>query len=68
MVEGRRRLLSEWMAWREQEMEDLRAERLEIGLPEEPEDLASVGADGEPAKVVEEIVEEIVDETEEIIS
>ena len=68
VVEERRRLLSEWLAWREQEMEDLRAERVEEGLPEEPEDLSTVGANDEPAKVVEEIVEEIVDETEEIIS
>ena len=68
VVEERRRLLSEWLAWREQEMEDLKAERLEEGLPEEQEDMSGVGTNGEPAKVVEEIVEEIVDETEEIIS
>ena len=68
VVEERRRLLSEWLAWREQEQEDLKAERLEEGLPEEPEDLSGVGTNGELAKVVEEIVEEIVDETEEIIS
>ena len=68
VVEHRRRLLSEWYAWREQEMEDLRMERVDMGLPEEPEEIVPAGADGEPAKVVEEIVEEIVDETEEIIS
>lgn len=68
IVEHRRRLLDEWISWREREMEDLREERVELGLPEEPEEIAPVGADGEPAKVVEEIVEEIVDETEEILS
>ena len=39
-----------------------------MGLPEELEEVVPAGEDGEPAKVVEEIVEEIVDETEEIIS
>ena len=68
VVEHRRRLLNEWLAWREQESEDLKAERVEMGLPEELEDVVPVGENGEPAKVVEEIVEEIVDEMEEIIS
>ena len=67
VVEHRRRLLSEWLAWREQEVEDLKAERLDLGLPEDLEEALLPGMDGEPAKVVEEIVEEIVDETEEII-
>ena len=68
VVEHRRRLLSEWLAWREQEIEDLKMERIDLGLPEEPEEFMAAGTEGEPAKVVEEIVEEIVDETEEIIS
>lgn len=68
IVEHRRRLLSEWLAWREQEVEDLRADRLDEGLPADPEEDSAVDGEGEPEKVVEEIVEEIVDETEEIIS
>ena len=69
VVEERRRMLSEWLAWRENEFEELRADRREMGLPEDPEadTDAENGADGEEAAVVEEIVEEIVDETEEIM-
>lgn len=69
VVEERRRMLSEWLAWRANEVEDLKAERVEAGLPEDPElDFAGQkGANGEAVTVVEEIVEEIVDETEEIM-
>ena len=69
VVEERRRMLSEWLAWRENELEELRADRREMGLSEDPEadKEAENGPDGEEAAVVEEIVEEIVDETEEIM-
>ena len=69
VVEERRRMLSEWLAWRETELEELRADRREMGLPEDPEgdSQPEKGADGEEAAVVEEIVEEIIDETEEIM-
>jgi translation initiation factor 3 subunit B len=68
VVEERRRLLSEWLAWRANELEELRADRREMGLPEDPEDEKTLkGANGEEVAVVEEIVEEIVDETEEIM-
>lgn len=71
VVEERRRLLSEWLAWREREKEELAEDRRELGL--------DVDSDGEiigeeknleegGAKVVEEIVEEVLDETEEIIA
>ena len=69
IVEQRNRLLNEWLAWREREHEDLRDERKEFGLPEDPEEAeAEKEADGEQDAVVEEIVEEIVEETEEIVS
>ena len=70
VVEERRRMFSEWLAWRENELEELRADRREMGLPEDPEEEAKAekAADGEEAKVVEEIMEEIVDETEEIMA
>ena len=68
VIEERRRLLSEWLAWRERALEQLAEERVEAGLPAEVEEESLVGKDGEPAKVIEEIVEEILDETEEIIS
>lgn len=66
IVEERRRILSEWLAWREKEEEELKAERRELGLKEdiEEEDKAD-GKDGEGA-VVEEIMEEVLDEFEEI--
>lgn len=34
IVEERRRVLNEWLAWREREEEELRDERREMGLPE----------------------------------
>ena len=70
VVEERRRMFSEWLAWRENELEELRADRREMGLPEDLEEEAKAekAADGEEAKVVEEIMEEIVDETEEIMA
>ncbi len=69
VIEHRRRLLSEWMAWREQTEADLREQRLEMGLPEEPTEMAVIDvADGEEeSQVVEEIVEEIIKETEEVV-
>lgn len=72
VVEERKRLLSEWLAWREREEEELRADRRELGLPEDPEEERGVeggerGKEGEAEKVVEEIMEEIIDETEEIL-
>ena len=70
VVEERRRMYSEWLAWRATELEELRADRREMGLPEDPEEEEDKekAADEEEAKVVEEIVEEIVDETEEILA
>ena len=66
IVEERRRILSEWLAWREREEEDLKGERSEMGLEEEEEDEGKGdGKDGEGA-VVEEIMEEVLDEIEEI--
>ena len=69
VVEERRRMLSEWLAWRANEAEELRADRREMGLPEDPEEekAKANGAEAEEAAIVEEIVEEIVDETEEIM-
>ena len=73
IVEERRRMLSEWLAWREKVAEELREERAEMGLDEEAGAAAAQedeeeDKDGEQAKqVVEEIVEEVLDETEEIV-
>ena len=70
VVEARKAMLSEWLAWRERELEELHEERRERGLPEDPEEEATAeeAADNEDAAVVEEIKEEIIEETEEIIS
>lgn len=69
MIEHRRRLLSEWIAWREHTEADLREQRLEMNLPEEPTELAVIDVAGgdEESQVVEEIVEEIIKETEEVV-
>ncbi|KZF26837.1 eukaryotic translation initiation factor 3 subunit B [Xylona heveae TC161] len=69
IVEHRRRILDEWLAWRASVEEELRADRKEEGLPETPkEDAADADADAGEGAFVEEIVEEIIDETEEIVS
>lgn len=68
VVEHRRNLLDEWLAWREMVVEEVLAERRELGLPENPlEGLIKETDEGED-QVIEEIVEEIVEETEEIIA
>jgi len=71
VIEGRRRQLDEWLAWREKTVEDLLDERHELGLPEisdERRALVIGEEEGEAkSKVVEEIFEEILEETEEII-
>ncbi len=70
IVEHRRRILDEWLAWRASEEERLREDRLDMGLPEHPEDesAAKEQEDGAEDAVVEEIVEEIMEESEEIVS
>ena len=72
IVEERRRLLSEWIAWLEREREDLREERKEAGLDaveEKKDDVAVEKGEkfGEGPIEVEEIIEEVLDETEEIV-
>lgn len=68
VVEHRRRLLDEWLAWRESVEEDVKAERRELGLPEDPlEGLIKKTDEGED-QVIEEIVEEVLEESEEIVA
>lgn len=72
VVETRKRVLNEWVAWLRREME-LQAEEKEVfGLPDDADSSkqakdAPVGVDDQGETVVEEIVEEIVEETEEVI-
>lgn len=71
VVDARRRLLEEWVAWRERTTEDLLDERREMGLEDVSEERAALMVGDEEAdekgKVVEEIFEEILEESEEII-
>ncbi|KAG9517718.1 translation initiation factor eIF-3b, partial [Aureobasidium melanogenum] len=70
VVEQRRRLLDEWLAWRERTTAELRQEREEEGLPAiSPEEAVAKDEPSEEGegKFVEEILEEILEETEEII-
>ncbi|KAH0365670.1 translation initiation factor eIF-3b, partial [Aureobasidium melanogenum] len=70
VVEQRRRLLDEWLAWRERTTAELRQEREEEGLPSiSPEEAVAKDEPSEEGegKYVEEILEEILEETEEII-
>lgn len=66
VVEHRRRLLQEWMAWRESLEFELEEDRRELGLPSAADGAADDKDEGE-GQVIEEIVEEIVEESEEII-
>ena len=67
VVEERRRLLSEWLAWREREVADLKEEASELGLDTEIEGQATSTESGEGSKVIEEVVEEVLEETEEVV-
>lgn len=68
VVEQRRRLLDEWLAWRGRTERDLREEREEYGLDAvSAEEKAAMEEDDAEGEYVEEVVEEIVEESEEII-
>lgn len=68
VVEARRRLLEEWLAWRERVVGDLLEERREMGLPDLSEERqALVVEDTEGERVVEEMFEEILEESEEVL-
>ncbi|KAL4884430.1 eukaryotic translation initiation factor 3 subunit B [Aspergillus karnatakaensis] len=72
VVEKRKRVLNEWVAWLRREKEMLVEEKDAYGLPENADDAkaakdAPAVTDDQGDTVVEEIVEEIVEESEEII-
>lgn len=66
IVEMRKRVLNEWTAWLKKEREMIEEEREILGIPDERKAAAAAAAEG--GTVVEEIVEEIIDETEEVIA
>jgi translation initiation factor 3 subunit B len=67
VVEHRRRLLDEWLAWRAAVVEDVLEEREARGLPADPLEGILKENEDEEDQVIEEIVEEIVEESEEIV-
>jgi len=69
VIEGRRRQLDEWLAWREKTTQDLLDDRRDQGLDDVSEEQSALLIDDaeEDGKVVEEIFEEILEESEEII-
>lgn len=69
VVEARRAQLEEWLAYRARASEELEEERRELGLApisQEREALLVTDEEAE-GKIVEEIFEEILEETEEVI-
>ncbi|KAL8856627.1 MAG: hypothetical protein Q9178_006783 [Gyalolechia marmorata] len=68
VVEERRRLLSEWLAWREREAEELEDERREMGLDAGRGDVERKEDAEEGKKVVEEVTKpEVLEETTEVV-
>jgi translation initiation factor 3 subunit B len=66
VVEHRRRLFDEWLAWRDFITKEIEEERAALGLPADPLEKLLKSQEGED-QVIEEIVEEIVEESEEIV-
>ena len=71
VVEERRRLLSEWLAWRDREVVEFKEEAEELGVDGEVDGSKQEQADssetGEASKVIEEVVEEVLEEKEEVV-
>ena len=64
VVEERRRMLADWLAWRESMLEMLREEGAEIELNN-----GKVHAEGDgEVEEIEEIVEEVLEEHEEVVA
>ena len=73
VVEARRALLDEWYSWREEMEEEIAEERQALGLPADPhthllEEKTKTVEGAEQEQVIEEIVEDVLEETEEIVS
>lgn len=70
IVEERQRLLNEWYSWMQDEQEQIKEEREELGMTDAMAELEmekNKSKEEDQTAVVEEIVEEIIEETEEII-
>lgn len=66
VVDRRRRLLEEWVSWRETMEADLAVEREELGLEDFSEERMALMVE-EDGQEVEEWMEEILDESEEVL-
>ena len=73
VVEARRQVLNEWLEWSTFMGEELVEEREALGLPPDPvgdllrKKTAEIAPDQEQ-RVIEEIVEEVLEESEEIVN
>jgi translation initiation factor 3 subunit B len=75
VVEARRRMLEEWHSWRESMEADMLEEREVLGLPKDPHvplleayTKSLEGTTSEEDRVIEEIVEEVLEESEEVLA
>jgi translation initiation factor 3 subunit B len=73
VVEARRQVLQEWYAWRAEVEEEIAEERAALALPQNPhalleaktKEIAANGVDKD--QVIEEIVEDVLEESEEVL-
>jgi translation initiation factor 3 subunit B len=75
VIDARRRLYVEWYAWVIDEKERLTEEREELGLPDPETELEmkrtrtkSEGGESVEETEIQEVVDEVMEETEEIVS
>lgn len=77
VVEARRNMLMEWHAWRAEVEEELAEERAALGLPADPhtalleaktKEMQGSGPAAEQDRVIEEIVEDVLEESEEVLA
>ncbi|KAH7150196.1 eukaryotic translation initiation factor 3 [Dactylonectria estremocensis] len=75
VVEARRAQLLEWYSWRDSVVEDALEERAALGLPADPhaalleaKTKSIEGTSSEEDRVIEEIVEDVLEESEEVIA
>jgi translation initiation factor 3 subunit B len=75
VVEARRTMLQEWLAWREEMEAEITEEREVLGLPMNPaaellekKTLEMEVSNVEEERTIEEIVEEVLEESEEIVA
>ena len=75
VVEARRRMLEEWYSWRAEVEEEVEEERSALGYPQDPHaalleaKTRAMEINGvEKDQVIEEIVEDVLEESEEVVT